>query len=119
MKMIFLVDDTDSMLTLASSVLDNDYRVLTMMSAEKMFALLAKKQPDMIIMDVEMPEMNGFEAAAKLRENLDWQDIPIIFLTGYIDDAVLSKAESLKALGVVDKSDITSTLLTRVTELLH
>ena len=117
-KLIFLVDDTDSILTLASSVLDDDFRVLTMMSAEKMFSLLVKKRPDLIVLDIEMPDMNGFEAAAKLRENPDWHDIPVIFLTGYIDDTVLTKATSLKVHGVVDKSEITTTLLTRVNELI-
>ena len=117
-KMIFLVDDTDSILTLASSVLDEDFRVLTMMSAEKMFSLLAKKKPDLIILDVEMPDVTGFEAAQILRENEVWQDIPIIFLTGFIDDTVLTKATNLKVLGVIDKTEITTSLLSLVHELL-
>jgi len=118
-KMIFLVDDTDSVLTLASSVLDEDFRVLTMMSAEKMFSMLAKKTPDLIILDIEMPEISGFDAAYKVRENPDWQDIPIIFLTGYIDDTVLTKATSLKVFYVIDKTEITSSLLGIVQELLQ
>jgi len=117
-KMIFLVDDTDSILTMAASVLDDDYRVLTMMSAEKMFSLLLKKQPDLIILDVEMPDINGFEAAEKLKENAAWQDIPIMFLTGYIDDSVRSRAEDFKALCVLDKSEIDSSLLSRVNDFL-
>ena len=117
-KMIFAVDDTDSMLTLVASVLDDDYRVLTMISAEKMFKMLQKKRPDLIILDIEMPDINGFDAAGMLRENPDWQDIPIIFLTGYIDDTVLTKATSLKVLGVVDKTQIPTTLLSLVDELL-
>jgi len=117
-KLIFLVDDTDSILTLAASVLDDDYRVLTMMSAEKMFSLLSKKRPDLIILDVEMPDLGGIEAAVSLKENNEWQDIPVMFLTGHIDDSIISKAGDLKALGVIDKSELSSTLLSRVKEVI-
>lgn len=117
-KLVFLVDDTDSVLTLGASILEDDYRVLTMSSALKMFSLLEKKQPDMILMDLEMPEMNGFDAVAKLRENTEWSSIPVLFLTGHIDDTVLSRAAELRALGVHNKSDISTTLLDRIRELI-
>jgi len=117
-KMIFVVDDTESMLTLVSSVLDDDFRVLTMLSAEKMFSLLERKRPDLIVLDVEMPDINGFEAAGRLRESAEWQDIPVVFLTGFIDDTVLTKATHLKVLYVIDKTEITSSLLSIVNELL-
>jgi len=116
-KLIFLVDDTDSILTLAASVLDNDYRVLTMSSAEKMFSLLSKKRPDLILLDVEMPEMNGFEAIAELKKNTNLSDIPVVFLTGYIDDEVRSRCEELGALDIIDKAEITSALLSRIKEI--
>jgi len=117
-KLIFLIDDTDSILTLAASVLDNDYRVLTMSSAEKMFSLLLKKQPDLILLDIEMPDMNGFEAIAKLKENTDWSDIPVVFLTGYIDDEVRARCDKLGAIGIIDKTEINTTLLSRVKEII-
>jgi len=117
-KTIFLVDDTDSILTLAASVLENDYMVLTMMSADKMFSIIEKKKPDLIILDVEMPDMNGFEALSKLREDPLKNDIPVMFLTGYIDDDILAKCDALGASGVMDKNDIKSSLFSKVTELL-
>jgi len=113
-KLIFIVDDTDSILTLSASILEDDFRVLTMPSAAKMFSLLERKQPDMIIMDVEMPEMNGFEALAVLKENPAWNSIPVMFLTGYIDDAVLSRVAELGALSVFNKSEISTGLLEHV-----
>ena len=115
-KMIFIVDDTDSILTIAASVLEDDYRVLTMSSADKMFSLLQKKRPDLILLDVEMPEMNGFEAIAKLKENPDQQDIPVLFLTGYIDEEIKARIHELGALGVIDKTEINTALLSRVRE---
>jgi len=117
-KLIFLIDDTDSILTMASAVLDNDYRLLTMSSAEKMFKLLSKKQPDLILIDIEMPDMNGFEAVAALKENPDWSGIPVLFLTGYIDETVKTRSNDLGALGVLDKNEINTSLLTRVKEVI-
>jgi len=110
-KLIFLVDDTDSILTIAASALEDDYRVLTMPSARKMFELLAKKMPDMIILDIEMPETNGFEAIAVLKENPDWKNIPVLFLTGYIDEEVLSRIQKSGAIDVVEKAELKTTLL--------
>ena len=110
-NLIFTVDDTDAILVLVASVLEDEYRILTMSSAEKMFSLLTKKTPDMILLDIEMPDMNGYEAIVKLKENPDWQNIPVIFLTGYIDDTVLSRGKELGALDIVNKSDIKSSLL--------
>ena len=113
-KLIFLVDDTNSVLALGASVLEAEFLVLTMSSAAKMFSILEKKQPDMIILDVEMPDMNGFEACAKLRDNLAWKNIPVLFLTGYIDEEIQSRAAELDALDVICKSEIGSGLLERV-----
>jgi len=113
-KLIFLVDDTDSILTVAASALEDDYRVLTMSSARKMFELLAKKMPDMIILDIEMPETNGFEAIAGLKENPEWKDIPVLFLTGYIDEDILSRIRESGAVDVIEKAELTITLLDRV-----
>jgi len=117
-KLLFLVDDTDSILTIAASVLEDDYRVLTMPSAEKMLKLLEKKSPDLIILDIEMPDMNGFEAIAALKANPDLKNIPVLFLTGYIDDTVRSRVKESGALDVMEKSEINKTLLNKVNEIL-
>ena len=102
-KLIFIVDDNDSNLTMAASALDKDYKVLTMPSAIKMLSLLEKKQPDMILLDIEMPEMSGFEAIVKLKENPQWKNIPVVFLTGHEEESVQTQAIELGALGVIHK----------------
>jgi len=113
-KLLYLVDDTDSILTKAASILEDDYRILTMSSAEKMFSLLPKKRPDMILLDIEMPVTNGFEAIAKLKEDPDWKDIPVMFLTGFIDDAILMRIRESAAFVIVEKNEMSITLLDRV-----
>ena len=118
-KLIFLVDDIESILITGASILEKDYHVLTMSSAEKMFSLLLKKKPDLIILDVEMPDMSGTDAFSKLRENPAWSDIPVLFLTGHIDDEIIKTFINLGACCVIDKFDMKDTLLPSVTNCLR
>jgi len=113
-KMIFIVDDNDANLTVAASALEDEYKVLTMPSAKKMFTLLEKKQPNLILLDIEMPEMTGFEAIVKLKENPQWKEIPVIFLTGLENESLKNESIKAGALEVVSKPIVKSTLLERV-----
>ena len=113
-KLIFIIDDNDANLTVAASALENDYRVLTMPSAEKMFSLLEKKQPDLILLDIEMPEMTGLQAIVILKENEQFRDIPVLFLTGWTDDKLLAEAKELGALEVISKPIVKSVLIDTV-----
>jgi len=118
-KLVFIVDDTESILIAGASILENDFRVLTMSSAEKMFSLLAKKSPDLIILDIEMPGMSGLEALAKLRDDPNWKDTPVLLLTGHIDENVINKGAELGACEVIHKTDMKDKLLERVKECLE
>ncbi|MCL2006034.1 MAG: response regulator [Planctomycetaceae bacterium] len=113
-KLIFVVDDNDANLTMAALVLEAEYRVLTMPSAVKMLSLLEKKQPDMILLDIEMPDMTGFEAIAQLKERPEWQNIPVMFLTGRNEDSVMSEGLQLGALDFIHKPILPNALKNRV-----
>jgi len=102
-KIIFIVDDNDANLVMASSALEDDYKVLTMPSAQKMFWLLERKKADLILLDIEMPEITGFEAIEKLKEDSRWKDIPVIFLTGRDEEEINAIADKTQALAVVNK----------------
>jgi len=99
MKTIFVVDDNDTNLSMAKNALEDHYRVLTMPSAEKMFNLLEKITPNLILLDIEMPEMDGFEALLYLKSGALYADIPVIFLTGYSDDTIEARGFEM---GVID-----------------
>ncbi|MCL2440584.1 MAG: response regulator [Treponema sp.] len=113
-KLIFIVDDNDANLTMAASALEADYKVLTMPSAQKMFALLEKKKPDLILLDIEMPDMTGLEAIVILKENPQNSGIPVLFITGWSDDKLISDAKKLGALDVINKPIVKSVLLENV-----
>jgi len=103
MKTIFVVDDSDTNLLTVEESLEDYYRVMTIPSAAKMFAFLEKITPDMILLDIEMPEMNGFEALQRLKSSPSYADVPVIFLTGYIDDAIKARSRELGAADIIIK----------------
>jgi putative two-component system response regulator len=82
------VDDNDVNLAVARESLKSLYRVMTMASAAKMFSMLEKITPDLILLDIEMPLMDGFQALQKLKENSLTVDIPVIFLTAMTDESL-------------------------------
>jgi len=98
-KTVFVVDDNDTNLSMAKEALKEQYRVMTLPSAAKMFTMMEKITPDLILLDIEMPEMDGFEALQILKENGAIATIPVIFLTSMTDAAVEVRGFQL---GVID-----------------
>ena len=98
-KTVFVVDDNFTNLETATVTLENEYRVLSMTSAKRMFSMLEKVSPDMILLDIEMPEMDGIETLAKLKSIPEYSDIPVIFLTSVNSEDIELKGFEL---GVVD-----------------
>jgi putative two-component system response regulator len=113
-KTIFVVDDNDTNLSMAKEALKEQYQVLTMPSAAKMFSLLGKITPDLILLDIEMPEMDGFEALARLKDNSVLSDIPVIFLTGMTDADVEARGLQLGVIDFITKPFSASVLITRI-----
>jgi len=114
LKTIFIVDDSDTNLATAEDALEDYYDVLTIPSAVKMFAFLERITPDLILLDIEMPEMNGFEALEKLKSSDVWANIPVFFLTGTINASIEEKSAKLGAVGIIIKPFSTSVLLEHV-----
>ncbi|MDR2731503.1 MAG: response regulator [Treponema sp.] len=117
-KKIIVVDDNPENLSALRITLKDLYEVYPSPSAVKMFNFLEHVQPDLILLDVEMPEMNGHEAIKKLKSDDKYKDIPVIFLTSMTDEQ--SKAEGL-SLGAVDyiyKPFVTPQLLERLAKYL-
>ena len=98
-KTIFLVDDSVTNLTVAEDALSKQYRVVALPSAAKMFTALKKIEPDLILLDIEMPEMSGFEAMKILKSGSSYSQIPVIFLTSMTDPS--TEAHGIE-LGTVD-----------------
>jgi putative two-component system response regulator len=113
MKTIFVVDNSDTNLSMAETALEDHYRVITIPSTEKMFAMLEKIVPDLILLEVEMPDMDGFEALKRLKSN-SWANIPVMFLTGRIDPVVEARGFEMGAVDFVTKPFSAPVLLNRI-----
>jgi len=114
MKTIFVIDDSDTNLSMAEGALEDQYHVMTMPSAAKMFGFLEKIKPDLILLDIEMPEINGFAALDRLKNDLRWADIPVMFLTGHTDAKVESKGFEMGAVDFLTKPFSAPVLLNRI-----
>jgi putative two-component system response regulator len=98
-KRIALVDDDITSLALGKGIMAEQYDVVTIPSGEKLFQFLGRVRPDLILLDVDMPVMNGYETLKRLKAQPGYQNIPVIFLTSMSDAA--NEIEGLN-LGAVD-----------------
>jgi CheY-like chemotaxis protein len=81
-KKILIVDDEpDALFILQKELTARDYSVITANNGRDAISLVRSQHPDLIILDVAMPDMDGGQVAEKLQEGLSTKDIPIIFLT--------------------------------------
>jgi DNA-binding response OmpR family regulator len=81
-KKILLVDDSNTILMMEKFILRNDpFELITASNGEEAVEKAAKFQPDLILLDVIMPKMGGFEACSRIRANEVTRDIPVIMVT--------------------------------------
>jgi len=112
---ILVVDDTPANIQVLSSTLKtNGYQVSVATNGKQALAVLARIRPDLILLDVMMPELDGFETCRLLKASSDWDDIPIIFLTGKTDVEDIVKGFKAGAVDYVAKPFNTHELLARV-----
>jgi len=113
-KIILLVDDNPANLRIGKNVLVEKYAVATAPSAEKMFSLLETNNPSLILLDVDMPEMNGYEAIKILKSKPQTKDIPVIFLTARTESDDELAGLSLGAIDYIVKPFQPPLLLKRI-----
>jgi two-component system response regulator VicR len=89
MKKIMIVDDEPDLVFSIKYGLEDfseEYKVIGAKSGRECFVLLKNGQmPDLILLDVMMPEMNGWDVFTKLKEKPEWREIPVVFLTAKTD----------------------------------
>ena len=81
-KKIMVVDDDPDIVELTKTVLELDgFEVIAAHGGEECIRLLEKEKVDLVILDIMMPEVSGWDVAARIKENPEWNAIPIVFLT--------------------------------------
>jgi len=93
-KHILCVDDVENNLFVLSNILakESEYILHTASSGQKAFEVLLKEKIDLILLDIMMPEMDGFEVASMIKSTPMTQDIPIIFVTAKTDEESIKEA---------------------------
>jgi len=119
MKHILVVDDVALNLKRAEAVLNGKYYVSLAHSGKEAVEMLKNEVPDLILLDVIMPEMDGYETFGKIRELPGLQNVPIIFLTA--DTGVGSEIMGLQmgAMDYIHKPFDPSVMLSRVKRVLE
>ena len=113
---IWVVDDVVSNVLLLKVLLTNEkFKVVTANNGKDALVQAAEKQPDLILLDVMMPEMNGFEVSEKLKANPVTQNIPIIFLTALNTTSDIVKGFKVGANDFISKPFNKEELVIRVT----
>ena len=86
-KVVMIVDDEQDIVTSVGQVLEaNGYKVIQAIGGKECLIKLHEATPDLVLLDIMMPEMSGWDVAAKIKENPAWNAIPIIFLTARDND---------------------------------
>ena len=99
-KLVILVDDNPVNLRIGKFFLSEKFSVATAPSAEKLFGLLENNRPSLILLDIDMPGMDGRETIKILKSNPETKNIPVVFLTGMAKKT--EDEEKGRALGAVD-----------------
>ncbi|MCL2202416.1 MAG: response regulator [Defluviitaleaceae bacterium] len=113
-KTVILVDDEVTNLAIGKNALAGTYNVFTINSGMVLMNMLENVSPDLILLDLNMPGMNGFEVIKRLKANPKTAKIPVIFLTAMTDEAVELEGLSLGAIDFIHKPFSTPLLLKRL-----
>ncbi len=112
---VLVVDDDASNLKMASHILTSDgMRASCTKSGEDALKFLEKNRPDLILLDIHMPGMDGFETIAAIKGNEKTADIPVMFLTADEDSSTAIEGLERGAVDYIKKPFVPEVLLIRV-----
>ena len=112
---ILIVEDTPAnILTLSAILKEHGYQISVATHGAQALQVIEKVRPDLVLMDVMMPGMDGYEACRRIKESPQWQDLPIIFLTAKTEAADIVRGFELGAVDYVGKPFNPHELLARV-----
>jgi signal transduction histidine kinase len=103
MNKLLVVDDLRANILVLTHILGSDYDVYTATSGAEALDCVEKVNPDVILLDILMPEMNGYEVIAKLKHNEKTRDIPVIFITSLTEIGAEEHGLSLGAADYIPK----------------
>lgn len=114
MKTILVVDDDKLNLSAARKVLSGEYKVIPVVRGTQALSYLENEECDMILLDISMPEMDGFELLRKIRTMENGKDIPVIFLTADNDTETETRCFKEGAIDFIVKPFVPTVMQSRI-----
>ncbi|MEA3288875.1 MAG: hybrid sensor histidine kinase/response regulator [Campylobacterota bacterium] len=111
---ILIVDDTETNIDILVDLLGDQYEILVALNGETALEILKTEHVDLILLDIMMPGLNGYDVCKELKQNDKTKDIPVIFLTAMSDEASIEKAFELGGVDYVMKPFRPKELIARV-----
>jgi CheY-like chemotaxis protein len=119
-KTVLVVEDSPvQALALEHLLLQEGLKVLCAPDGRSGITMAQEHTPDVIVLDIEMPEMNGFEVCRRLREDTQTADIPIVMLTAHGEVAMVMRGIDLGAIDYIPKDAFSEAVLLETLRQLH
>ncbi|AFY92516.1 response regulator [Chamaesiphon minutus] len=117
---ILVVDDDLKILAILRALLVPwGFRVTTLSDPQKFWEIVPVAKPDLLILDVEMPTINGLELCKSVRDRADWSHLPIIFLTARTEPTLIQQVFAIGADDFVNKPVVGPEIIARITNLME
>jgi len=115
-----VIDDSSTNIVLLNAVLiQNGYEVITALNAKEAFHLLEKESPDLILLDLLMPEISGFDFLDDIKHDQKLKDIPVVIVSAVGSKENIHLTKKLGAVSFISKPIDIDQLLATVTQLLE
>lgn len=115
MSKVLIIDDEEAILLMYSEKLKaSGHEVLTANDGQEGLKVAQKEKPDLIFLDIIMPQMNGLDVLKELKSNSNTKDIPVFLLTNLPEDATGNKARELGVTGYLVKAQVEPTKLEEI-----
>ena len=111
---ILIVDDTDTNIDILLELLGDMYDVLVALDGKSALDIASKESIDLILLDIMMPEMDGYEVCAILKNDLDTRNIPVLFITAKTDEDSIERAYEVGGSDYITKPFKPRELLVRI-----
>ena len=111
---VLIVDDAPSNIEFLKAILVRDYEILAAVDSQDGLALALEQRPDLILLDVMMPEMDGYQVCTRLKADSRTRDIPVIFVSGRTEEEDETKGLEAGAIDYIGKPIVPAIVRARV-----
>ncbi|MFO7657766.1 MAG: response regulator [Bacteroidales bacterium] len=117
---ILVVDDSTTNVVLLEAILDEKgYHIHTALNAKEAYSIIAKHKPDLILLDLLMPKISGFDFLKEIKKSKSTKDTPVIIVSALTDDDNIERILQMGAIDFVKKPIDLQYLVNKVESVLH